>query len=81
MAYVGKSREELLRKDTKDLKAEVTKDAWVSLKQYFDGRGNGPEAKVACVVIATVAKEAQSTNNERALQMMEARFKAKGLLK
>lgn len=74
MSYVGKSKEQLSKQDLESLKLDVAKDSWVSLKQYFDGRGNGQEAKVACVIIGTLAREEQAKNNARQLDILEKRL-------
>ena len=59
---------------TEKLKQEGEKKAWVALNYYFDGGGNGPEAKVAVVALGTLAKELQSKNNARQLDMVEKRL-------
>jgi hypothetical protein len=74
ITVMAKSREQLIEYDIDDLKASVEKDSWITLKQYFDGKGNGPAAKVACVVIGTLAKEQQSKNNARQLDIIERRL-------
>ena len=53
-----------------EVKSLVSKDAWISLKQYFDGRGNGSEAKVACVVIGAIAKEEQTKSHNRQIDLV-----------
>lgn len=68
------SKGELNKLPLRDLKHQVEKDAWVSLKQYFDGRGNGPEAKIAVVVVGTLAKEKQAENNSRQLDIVEKKL-------
>ena len=40
----------------------------------LSGAGNGPEAKIACIVIATLAKDYQSKNKERQLNLLERRL-------
>jgi hypothetical protein len=72
--HVQKSKAELGLETTDTLKALVEKDAWVSLKQYFSGKANGPEARVACVVISTLARERAAVNNARQLALLEKRF-------
>lgn len=72
--YIGESKEQLAKKEVGELKQAVQKDAWISLKQYFDGAGNGPEAKIACVVVGTLAREEQAKNNARQLDLLERRF-------
>lgn len=74
MLTVKKSKEELLKLSTEQLKTEVEKDCWVALKQYFDGKGNGSEAKIAVVALGTLAKESQAKNNARQLDLVEKRL-------
>lgn len=63
-------------KDVKitEVKQQVGRDAWIALKQYFAGANNGTEAKVACVVIGVLAKEEQSKNNARQIDIIERRL-------
>ena len=72
--YVGESKDTLSHRTLKEVRDQVQKDAWIALRQYFCGAGNGPEAKVACVVISTIAREKQSENNARQLTLLEKRF-------
>lgn len=72
--YIGKSKEQLMKNETSELRDEAEKRAWVELVQYFDGKGNGPAAKVACVVVGTTAKERQSANNARSLDLISQRM-------
>lgn len=72
--HIKENKEVLLKKNIPELKDIVTKDCWVALRQYFDGKGNGPEAKIACVVLSTLAKEQQSKNNARQLDIIERRL-------
>lgn len=75
MAVAVDETKELLAEYTTDaLKTKVEKDAWIALRQYFRGTGNGPEAKVACVVLGTLARERQAKNNARQLTLLERRF-------
>jgi len=67
-------RETLLKEDTSALKNLVEKDCWIALRQYFEGAGNGPEAKIACVVLSTLAREKQAANNRRQLDIIENRL-------
>ncbi len=69
------SKESLEKHSLVDLKREVEKDAWIALKQYFDGRSNGSEAKVAGIIIATLTREMQAINNSRQLDILEKRLK------
>ncbi len=73
-SYVGENKIELSEQSTETIKEKVTKDAWIALRQYFGGAGNGPEAKVACVVIGTLAREAAARNSARQLDLLERRF-------
>ncbi len=72
--YVGETKEQLSRRQTQTIKDDVTKDAWIALRQYFCRAGNGAEAKVACIVIATLARESQARNNSRQLDILEKRL-------
>lgn len=74
MPFIGKSREQLQKENVTNIKSQVEKDAWISIKRYFDGAGNGPEAKVAAVVITTLAREQQAKNNSRQLDIIELRL-------
>ena len=71
---IRSSKDQLEKLPLDKLKLETAKNAWVALKYYFDGGGNGSEAKVACVVIGTLAKEEQSRNNARSLDLIEKRL-------
>ncbi len=75
--YVKSSKPELRRVEVGVLKKEVEKESWISLRQYFHGSGNGPEAKIACVVVTTLAREKQAENNKRQLDLV---FQRMGLL-
>lgn len=72
--YVGKTKENLSLQPVETIKADVTKDAWIALRQYFCNAHNGAEAKVACVVISTLAREFQARNNSRQLDILERRL-------
>lgn len=74
MPYLGKSREELRKETLGSLKSTAETEAWASIVQYFFQKGNGPEAKIACVVIATLAREKQAENNSRQLDIIEKRI-------
>ena len=54
------------------------KRAWDALVDYFNGKGNGPAAKIAVGVIGTLAREEQSRNNARQLDLIEERIKMGG---
>ena len=73
---VQEGKVQIRKKETTTIKTEVEKESWVALKHYFNGAGNGPEAKIAVVVLGTLAKEAQSRNNSRQLDIMEQRLLA-----
>lgn len=66
---IYQEKQSLKKMDIEELKNEVVKDAWVSLKQYFDGAGNGSEAKVAVVALGIAVKERQADNNRRAIDL------------
>ena len=74
MPEVYESKDQLSKKPLHQLKDMVNKDAWIALSQYFNKKGNGSEAKVACVVIGTIAREMQSQNNARQLDIIEKRL-------
>ena len=75
MTQVKSSKEQLSKLSLEKLKKEGEKKSWVALNYYFDGGGNGPEAKLAVVTIGTLAKEAQAKNNSRQLDIVEKRLK------
>ena len=79
MERTWKSKEELSEQTLAELKEETAKDAWIELKQYFDGRGNAPAAKIACIVIGALAREEQAKNNSRQLDILEKRLNPKQL--
>jgi hypothetical protein len=64
---------DLREKTMEMLKKETEKEAWIALNQYFHGAGNGAAAKVACVVVGTLAKEEQAKNNRRQLDLIAKR--------
>lgn len=68
------SKTDLAKFHTSELKDQVEKEAWIALRRFFDGCGNGQEARVACVVIATLTREQQAKNNARQLALLERRF-------
>lgn len=72
--YVGETREELTKRSFENIKADVAKDAWIALRQYFCGNGNGIEARIACVVIGAIAREMQARNNSRQLDLVERKL-------
>jgi hypothetical protein len=72
--YVGENKQQLSTRSTDELKEMVCRDAWIALRQYFCGAGNGPEAKVSCVVITTLTREFQARNNARSLDLLERRL-------
>lgn len=74
MLEVKENKEQLAKFDLKEIKGRVEKDAWIALKQYFDGKGNGSEAKIAVVIIGTLAKEMQASNNKRQLDIVEKKL-------
>ena len=74
-AFVGQSKEQLSKLETVELRERVEKKARIAMDQYFDGRGNGSEAKMAAVVVSTLAREKQAENNRRQLNLIEERLK------
>lgn len=66
---VYQTKDSLRKMDVETLRKEVIKDAWVSLKQYFDGAGNGSEAKIAVVALGISVKEQQAENNRKAIDL------------
>jgi hypothetical protein len=57
-----------------DIKTIVEKEAWLALKEYFEGGENMGEAKIAILVVGTLAKEAQNTNQTRQLDIIEKKL-------
>lgn len=68
------SKAEIAENSLEQIKTNVEKECWVALQQYFNGKGNGPEAKIAVVTLGTLAKEQQSKNNSRQLDLVEKRL-------
>jgi hypothetical protein len=75
--YVGRSKEQLEAMPLEKLTESVNKHAWVALEQYFGGKGNGPEAKIAVVVIGTVVKQRAIENTTRQLDIITQRLHLK----
>ena len=71
---IGSSKKEWDKKDISELKTLVEKDSWIALKQYFDGRGNGSEAKVAVGVLGSIGRFQQAENNRRQLDLVEKKM-------
>jgi len=71
---IGQSKKEWAKKDVAELKTLVEKDAWIALKQYFDNRGNGTEAKVAVGVLGSIGRFQQAENNKRQLDLVEKKL-------
>ena len=71
---IGSSKREWAKKDVSELKQLVEKDSWIALKQYFDGRGNGTEAKVAVGVLGSIGRFQQAENNRRQLDIVERKL-------
>ena len=67
-------RQELIKTDVDVIKKDVILRSWASLKQYFDGNGNGSEAKVAVITLGIIAKEQQAENNRRAVDLAYSKF-------
>ena len=59
-----------------ELKKNTAFKAWTELHSYFEKKTNGVVAKVACIVIGTLAREEQSKNNARQLDIIERRLNA-----
>lgn len=76
MAYIGKSKEQLRKITTEEIKKEVEHESWIALLQYLHEKGNGPEAKIAKDIVATLAREKQVANGAAQLQFMMERFVA-----
>lgn len=68
---IKRSKEELRKVDATQLKGEVERESWIALRQYFDGKGNGSEAKIAVVALGILVKEKQASNNQRKLDIIE----------
>lgn len=68
---IKRSKEELRKVDANQLKGEVERESWIALRQYFDGKGNGSEAKIAVIALGILVKEKQATNNQRKLDIIE----------
>lgn len=74
MTRVKQSRAQLLQTELSSLKQDAEKQAWAALNQYFDGAGNGPEARIACIVLTALVREHQATNHSRQLSIVERRL-------
>ncbi len=71
MAQVKESRSQLMEKPTQVLKLVAEKQAWAAINQYFDGMGNGVEAKIACNILIILVRERQANNITRHLNIIE----------
>ena len=71
---IGKSKLEWDKLNDKQIENRVEKDSWIALKQYFDGKGNASEAKIAVFVLGILAKKQQAMNNKRQLDIVEQRL-------
>lgn len=69
------SKSELRRLNIVELKANVEKESYIALQQYFNERGNPAEAKIACGVLSAIYRELQAINNARQLDIIEQRYK------
>ena len=74
MSNLYDSKKALNKKNVNDIKEEVIKQSWISLRQYFDGAGNGSEAKIAVVALGIAVKEQQADNNKRAVDLAYSKF-------
>ena len=77
MAYIGKTKEQYEKLTTDELWTEMERKAVVAINQYYDGKGNGPEAKLSAVVIGATTKRDQTRNGARALDMVAARIQTR----
>jgi hypothetical protein len=64
----------MMSKTMVELKGHVSRQAWETLDEYFTKGGNGPKAKIACIVIGTLAREEQAKNNARQIDIIEVRL-------
>ena len=71
---VNVTKQEARKQDLGVLKLDVEKEAWAALKAYFNGNGNGSEAKIAVVTLGVLAKEMQAKNNARQMDIIEKRM-------
>lgn len=76
---VMRSKTELKKLSVEELREGLYKDCLVSLTQYFEGRGNGPEAKVASIVYTAIGRENATRNNEKSLALVEAKLRKEGI--
>jgi len=62
------------------MEKEVYKESLVSLLHYFNGGGNGPEAKLACAALGTLAKREQASNNRKSLDLVVQKLQIQKLV-
>ena len=72
--YEQSTKPELRQWQLKKLKTDVEKEAWIALRQYFYGAGNGSEAKISVGILSNIAREKQADNNARQLDIIEKRL-------
>lgn len=70
-----KSKDQLRKKTSRELRDDTVKESWIALNRYFNGAANGPEAKVAVTVLGSEAKKHMAENGERALILTAERYK------
>lgn len=58
--YTGQSKDQLEKLGLAELENMVEKKALISIIQYLDEKGNGPEAKIAVVTYGTKARKEQT---------------------
>ena len=75
MSYIVKESEEQLKaKGLEQLKSDAELQSWIKINRYFQGAGNGPEAKIAVVVIGNIIKERAIKNTTRLLDMQSEKM-------
>ena len=77
---VYETKELMRQKSVAELKKGVVEESWISLRQYFDGAGNGSEAKIAVVALGIAVKEQQADNNKRAVDLAYEKFANRPLI-
>lgn len=63
------------KRPLKEIKADIAKDAWTVLEQYFEGGGDEAKAKVASFVMGLLAREAKTHLRARRIELSEMRTK------
>ncbi len=62
------------------LEQEVYKESLVSVLHYFNGGGNGPEAKIAVATLGNLAKREQATNNRKSIELVANKLQLEGTI-